>query len=116
MAAQVADSVATPAAEAALAAAKESFHCLIFKEGISSRSFGRVLDRWLKDTKQFSKSEVGTSVRVLRKRKKFSLALKFFETASKRGLNLTARGLLLLSSILQIFPNHKILSVLWSSF
>ncbi|CAN6446184.1 unnamed protein product [Victoria cruziana] len=90
MAAPVAETVATPAAEAALVVAKESLHRLLFKEGSSSRSVGRVLGRWLKDTQQFSKGEIGTSVRVLRQRKKFSLALKLLETASKRGLNLTA--------------------------
>ncbi|KAF3786710.1 Pentatricopeptide repeat-containing protein [Nymphaea thermarum] len=90
MAAQVAETVATPAAEAALVVAKQSLHRLLFKEGSSSRSVGRVLSRWLKDTKQLSKGEVGTSVRLLRKRKKFSLALKLLETASKRGMDLTA--------------------------
>ncbi|CAN6446182.1 unnamed protein product [Victoria cruziana] len=86
MAAQVAETVATRAAEAALAAAKESLHRLLFKEISSCRSV-RVLDRWLKDIKQLSKGEVGTSVRVLRKRKKLSLALKNLNSQKKpKGL------------------------------
>ncbi|CAH9137586.1 unnamed protein product [Cuscuta epithymum] len=68
----------------------EALYRKLFKEGGQENNVGKHLNEFLKSHKSAYKWEVGRSVKLLRKNKLYSQAIKLSEKMEKRGMNKTA--------------------------